>query len=144
MNKIRDIMSPAPPGTTPADSLAAAAKVMRDEGISSVLVLDRGKLRGMVTDRDIILRAVAEDRDPRTTPVSDICTQDLAVLSPDDDVTEATRIIHEHAENRVPVVEDGHLVGVLSLADLALWLGEWSSKRDAGVPGGCTTVRSCE
>jgi CBS domain-containing protein len=130
MRKIRDIMSPAPPGTTPAESVASAAKVMRDEGIGSLLVLDDGKLRGIVTDRDILLRAVAEDRDPRTTPVADICTQDLAVLSPDDDVTEATRVIQEHAVRRVPVVEDGLLVGVLSLADLALWLDQWSSMRD--------------
>ncbi len=129
MRKIRDIMSPAPQATTPAESLASAAKVMRDEGIGSLLVLDGGKLRGTVTDRDIVLRAVAEDRDPRTTPVGDICTEDLAVLSPDDDVTEATRIIHEHAVNRVPVVEDGQLVGVLSLADLALWLDQRSSMR---------------
>ena len=130
MRKIRDIMSPAPSGTTLDESVASAAKVMRDEGTGSVLVLDDGKLRGIVTDRDILLRAVAEDRDPRTTPVGDICTEDLAVLSPDDDVTEATRIIHENAVSRVPVVEDGHLVGVLSLADLALWLDQWSSMRD--------------
>jgi len=130
MRKIRDIMSPAPSAMAPAESVASAAKVMRDEGIGSLLVLDDGKLRGIVTDRDIALRAVAEDRDPRTTPVGDICTEDLAVLSPDDDVTEATRIIHEHAVNRVPVVEDGLLVGVLSLADLALWLDERSSRRD--------------
>lgn len=129
MRKIRDIMSPAPSATTPAESVASAAKVMREKGIDSLLVLDDGKLRGMVTDRDIVLRAVAEDRDPRTTPVGDICTEDLAVLSPDDDVTEATRIIHENALHRVPVVEDGLLVGVLSLADLALWLDQRSAGR---------------
>jgi CBS domain-containing protein len=73
-----------------------------------------------VTDRDIAIRVLAENRDPRTTCVGDIASGDLAVLGPDDDVDQAIRLVRERAVRRIPVVQDGAPVGVVSIGDLAL------------------------
>lgn len=128
--KIRDIMTPAPMGMTPVESVASAARIMRDAGIGTVLGLDEGEVRGIVTDRDIVIRALAEGRDAETTRVGDICSTDLLVLSPDDDVTAATRVMREHGVRRVPVIDNGTPAGVLSIGDLALWLDEGSALSD--------------
>jgi CBS domain-containing protein len=128
--KIRDIMAPLPVVMTPIESVASAARLMRDNAIGTVLVLDEGVLRGIVTDRDIVVRALADGRDPETTRVGDICSEELAVLSPDDDVTDAVLLIRENAVRRVPVVENGAPVGVVSMSDLALWQDEGSALAD--------------
>jgi CBS domain-containing protein len=72
------------------ESASAAAKAMKDRGTGTVLVVAGGRLDGLVTDRDITIRVLAENRDPLTTRLGDICTTDLAVLSPDDDVQKAS------------------------------------------------------
>ena len=87
--KMRDIMSPAPVSMAPTESPAAAARAMKEHGIGTVLVLADGELTGLVTDRDITVRVLAENRDPLTTRVGDICSTELAVLGPDDDVDQA-------------------------------------------------------
>lgn len=130
MTKVRDIMTPAPTGVTHVESVAAAARIMRDAGIGTVLVLDEGKVRGIVTDRDIVVRVLAEGGDAMATRVGDICSTDLFVLGPDDDVTEATRVMRENGVRRVPVVDNGTPVGVVSIGDLALWLDEGSALAD--------------
>ena len=117
---MRDIMSPAPVCMAPGESVSAAARAMRQHGIGTVLVLTDGRLSGLVTDRDITVRVLAEDRDPRTTTIGDICSAELVVLSPDDDVEQATRLIRERAVRRIPVLLDGTPVGVVSIGDLAL------------------------
>ena len=118
--KIRDIMSPAPVSLAPTESAATAARAMKDHRIGTVLILTDGKLSGLVTDRDITVRVLAENRDPLTTPVGDICSTELAVLGPDDDVDQATRLVRDHALRRIPVVQDGVPVGLVSIGDLAL------------------------
>lgn len=128
--KIRDIMAPVPVVMTHLENAAAAARLMRDDAVGSVLVLEDGRLCGIVTDRDIVVRAVAEGRDPEITRVSDICSKELVVLSPDDDLAEATRVIREHAVRRIPVVDNGIVVGVVSTGDLVLWMGEGSPLAD--------------
>jgi CBS domain-containing protein len=117
---MRDIMSPAPVCLPATEAVSAAAKAMKEHGIGTVLVLAGGRLDGIVTDRDIAVRVLAEDRDPRTTRVGDICSTDLAVLGPEDDGERATRLVRERAVRRIPVVQDGALVGVVSIGDLAL------------------------
>jgi CBS domain-containing protein len=102
------------------ESASAAARAMRDRGIGTVLVVAGGRLDGLVTDRDITIRVLAENRDPLTTRLGDICTTDLAVLSPDDDVQKAIRLVRERAVRRLPVIADGVPVGVVSIGDLAL------------------------
>jgi CBS domain-containing protein len=124
--KIRDVMAPLPVEMTSIESVASAARLMRDQAIGAVLVLENGQLRGIVTDRDIVVRTVAEGCDPETTRVGDICSEDLVVLSPDDEIAEAARVIREHAVRRVPVVDNGIPMGMVSMGDLALWEGDGS------------------
>jgi len=118
--KVRDIMSAAPVCLAPTESVSVAAKAMKERGIGTVLVVSGGRLDGLVTDRDIAIRVLAENRDPLTTRVGDICSSELAVLSPDDDVEYATRLVRERAVRRLPVIADGTPVGVVSIGDLAL------------------------
>lgn len=120
MRKMRDIMSPAPICMAPGESVFAAARAMKQYGIGTVLVLTDGKLSGLVTDRDITVRVLAENRDPLTTRIGDICSSELAVLGPDDDLEQATRLVRERAVRRIPVLADGIPVGVVSIGDLAL------------------------
>lgn len=120
MRKMRDIMSPAPVCMAPGESVSAAARAMKQHGIGAVLVLAEGRLSGLVTDRDITVRVLAENRDPQTTRIGDICSGELVALGPDDDVEQATRLVSEHAVRRIPVIENGIPVGVVSIGDLAL------------------------
>ena len=117
---MRDIMSAAPVCMAPGESAFAAARAMRRHATGTVLVLADGRLRGLVTDRDIAVRVLAENRDPRTTLIGDICGGELATLGPDDDLDEARRLVRERAVRRIPVLEDGAPVGVVSVGDLAL------------------------
>jgi CBS domain-containing protein len=125
--KVRDIMSSAPVCMAPGDSVSAAAKAMKQHGIGTVLVLTDGRLSGLVTDRDITVRVLAENRDPQITRVGDICGDELAMLSPDDDVEQARRLVRERAVRRIPVLADGTPVGVVSVGDLALEKGATSA-----------------
>jgi CBS domain-containing protein len=118
--KVRDVMSAPPVCMAATESASAAAKAMKDRGIGTVLVVAGGRLDGLVTDRDITIRVLAENRDPLATRLGDICTTDLAVLSPDDDVQKAIRLVRERAVRRLPVIADGVPVGVVSIGDLAL------------------------
>jgi CBS domain-containing protein len=118
--KMRDIMSPAPVSMAATEPVSAAAKAMKEHGIGTVLVMTDGRLSGLVTDRDIAVRMLAENRDPVTTSVGEICSTELAVLGPDDDVEQAGRLVRERAVRRIPIVQDGTPVGVVSLGDLAL------------------------
>ena len=118
--KMRDIMSTAPVCMAPGESVSAAAKAMKQHGIGTVLLLTDGNLSGLVTDRDITVRVLAENRDPLTTRIGDICSRELAVLGPDDDVQQAARLVRERAVRRSPVLQDGTPVGLVSIGDLAL------------------------
>jgi CBS domain-containing protein len=127
MRKLRDIMSPAPACMVPADTVSAAAKVMKERGISTVLVLSDGQLSGLLTGRDITVRVLAENRDPRTTRIGEICSTDVAGLGPDDHVDQAARLVRERAVRRIPVLQDGVPVGMVSIGDLALEKAESSA-----------------
>jgi CBS domain-containing protein len=118
--KMRDIMSPAPVSMAATEPVSAAARAMKEHGIGTVLIVTDGRLSGLVTDRDIAIRVLAENRDPATTCVGDICSTEVAVLGPDDDVDQASRLVRERAVRRIPIVQDGIPVGVVSIGDLAL------------------------
>ena len=120
MRKVRDIMSAAPVCMAPGESVSAAASAMKQHGIGTVLVLTDGRLSGLVTDRDITVRVLAENRDPRATRIGDICSGELVVLDPDDDLAQAARLVRDRAVRRMPVLRDGTPVGVVSIGDLAL------------------------
>jgi CBS domain-containing protein len=108
------------PRTVDAETtLTEAAKLMRDQEIGPVLVLEDGELRGILTDRDIVTRAISEGRDPNQTKAGEICSPSEWTLSPDDEINEATQLLREHKIRRAPVVKDNHPVGIISLGDLA-------------------------
>lgn len=105
----------------PTASLEEAARLMRDNDIGDVLVVDdNGSLFGIVTDRDIVVEAVAEGTHPSSTSVDQVCTHDPVSLGPDDAVAEAAKLMSDHAIRRLPVVDNGSLVGIVSLGDLAV------------------------
>jgi CBS domain-containing protein len=133
--KVREIMSAAPVCMAASESVSAAAKAMKERGIGTVLVLSGGRLAGLVTDRDIAIRVLAENRDPLTTRLDDICSGELAVLSPDDAVETATRIVRDRAVRRLPVMADGTPVGVVSIGDLALDKDERSALSQISASG---------
>lgn len=117
---LKDLMTPNPLTVSRDTPVDQAARSMRDEGIGDVIVTDGDALCGIVTDRDIVVRAIAEGRDPTTTTVGDICSSDLVTLSPDAGVDEAVTLMRERALRRLPIVENGRPVGVVSIGDLAM------------------------
>lgn len=117
---VREIMSPNPVTCPPTATIVDAAQIMRDRGIGDVLVERDGRLAGIVTDRDIIVRAVAENADLATTTLDRLCSSDLMTVSPTDDVETAITRMRERAVRRAPVVERGKAVGIVSLGDLAM------------------------
>lgn len=127
---LTDLMTPHPQTVSSDTPLVEAAKRMRDDGIGDVIVSDGDTLRGIVTDRDIVVRAVAEGLDPATTTCADICTSDLVTLSPDTSVEEAVTLMRERAVRRLPIVEDGRAVGIVSIGDLAIERDEDSALAD--------------
>jgi CBS domain-containing protein len=120
MRKVRDVMSAAPVCMPPGESVSAAARAMKQHGTGTVLVLTDGRFSGLVTDRDITVRVLAENRDPRATRIGDICSGELVVLDPDDDLARAAWLVRDRAVRRLPVLRDGTPVGVVSVGDLAL------------------------
>jgi len=103
----------------PHAPLAEAARLMRDEDIGAVIVEERDELVGLLTDRDIAIRAVADNRGAQETEVQEIASKDLQTLRPDDDIDAAVELMRKTAVRRAPVVEGGRVVGILSLGDLA-------------------------
>ena len=117
---LREIMTQKPVTLETRDTVTAAARSMRDGNIGDVVVLESGKVQGILTDRDIVVRALAEGRDPARTSVGDICSRELTTLSPTDTIEDAVKIMRDKAIRRLPVVEGGRPVGIVSLGDLAV------------------------
>ncbi|MGW6710270.1 CBS domain-containing protein [Streptomyces sp. NPDC054956] len=119
--RVHEVMTENPVTVERLTSLAEAARVMRDADIGDVLVVDEGRLRGILTDRDIVIRAIAESKHPGDTTVDAVCSTEPVTVRPDDGVDHAVALIRRHALRRLPVqTEDGELVGVVTLGDLAI------------------------
>jgi CBS domain-containing protein len=103
----------------PNATVADAAKVMAQEDVGPVPIVEDGRLVGIVTDRDIVVRVVAEGRDPNATTVKEIASTDLVTVSPGDDLDEALNLLAERQVRRLPVVEGDRLVGIVAQADVA-------------------------
>ncbi len=118
--EVRDLMNPSVVSIEPTSSAALAARLISRHNVGALPVCsgDR-RLRGVVTDRDIVLRCVAAEEDPAQTMVRDIMTRNCATVSPGDDCREASRVMSVQQVRRLPVVEDGKVVGMISLGDLA-------------------------
>lgn len=119
--KVRDVMTTRPRVVTLDTPVSEAAELMESEDIGAIPVLEGEELRGMVTDRDIVVRAVAKGKDPRGMPVREISSREIVTVKADENLSEALQLMAANQVRRLPVVdEDNRLVGVVSQADIAL------------------------
>jgi CBS domain-containing protein len=116
---VRHAMTPEPQTISPQMSAADAAGLMRSEDVGVIPVVEDGTLIGLVTDRDLVIRVVAERQDPTEIKVDDVLTRSPVTVSPDRRLSEARDLMAEHKVRRLPVMKGDELVGILSLGDLA-------------------------
>jgi CBS domain-containing protein len=119
MTLIKDVMTDKLRTCEPRTTVFEAARLMREEDVGPVPVVDGGRPVGVVTDRDIVLRVVAAGRDPSLTTVGEIASEELVTISPDRPLDEALQLMARHRVRRLPVVEDEKLVGIVAQADVA-------------------------
>jgi signal-transduction protein with cAMP-binding, CBS, and nucleotidyltransferase domain len=117
--KVRDVMTPGPIVVEYDQTIGETARIMRDWGVGAVLVVDQQVLRGLVTDRDLVVRAVAEANGPAAI-VGPLSTGNLIAVDADADAHAAGRLMRRNAVRRLPVLQDGQVAGIISLSDLAL------------------------
>ncbi|MGI5164791.1 CBS domain-containing protein [Spirillospora sp. CA-253888] len=129
-SKVKDIMTDSLATVSPQDDIVTVARKMRDEDVGAVLVTEGGTLRGLVTDRDLVVRGLAGGGDPAAKQVSGCASEATASVSPDDSLETAAKLMREHAVRRLPVVDDGRPVGIVSLGDLAMEKDEDSAVAD--------------
>ncbi|MEV3987639.1 CBS domain-containing protein [Streptomyces sp. NPDC049837] len=118
--KIREVMTADPLAVGPQTSVVEVARLMRDEDIGAVLVTEGGQLRGLVTDRDLVVRVLCRGGNAEDHSVADACSAEVVSVTPDDDIRRAVDLMRRHALRRLPVVEEGRPVGIVSLGDLAV------------------------
>ena len=117
---VRESMTSNPCSIDTDKTVAYAAKMMRDEDVGIAPIVEGDRLVGVLTDRDIAVRVVAEGRDPEQVKVTEVASRDVVTLDPQQDLDEALRLMARHQVRRLPVVEeDGRLVGVVAQADVA-------------------------
>jgi len=116
--KVQDAMTSDPVTIGRSDSVAAAARLMESADVGSVPVVEQGTPVGIVTDRDIAIRVVAQGKDPQQTQVGEIATDQPYYVHPDQDLDEALELMAYRKVRRLPVVDDGQLVGMLAQADV--------------------------
>ncbi len=119
MAQIRDVMTTNPTTVERSTNVLEAAKTMAGEDVGPLPVTDGGRLVGIVTDRDIVTRVLAEERDPQSTTVGDICSSDLITVTPEDDLDQALRKMASAQVRRLPVVEGDRIIGIVAQADVA-------------------------
>jgi CBS domain-containing protein len=116
--------------------LAEAARRMRDADIGDVIVTEDGTMCGVVTDRDIVVRAIAEGKDPQSATLGEICSHEVVTVSADDPVDRAIELMRERAVRRLPVVDGGSPVGIVSIGDLAIERDSDSALADISAASG--------
>jgi CBS domain-containing protein len=116
---IRDVMSSDPCAIDADQPVAYAAKMMKEEDVGLAPIVEGDRLVGTLTDRDIVVRVVAEGKDPQTVTAREVASTDLVTIEPEQDLDEALRLMASNQVRRLPVVEEGRLVGVLAQADVA-------------------------
>ena len=135
---VRDLMTANPVALPPDTPVRDAAEAMRENDIGDVLVVDGDRLRGIVTDRDIVVRGVADFDDLSTCSLGDVCSDQLLTVAPDDEAGVAIGRMREAAVRRVPVVEGDRPVGVLSIGDAAIDRDSSSALADISAEEGNT------
>ncbi|GAA0271337.1 CBS domain-containing protein [Actinomadura nitritigenes] len=128
--RVNEVMTPVPVAVSPDTTLVTVSDLMRRHGIGDVLVVHEGRLRGLVTDRDIVVRAVAVQKDVGATAVGDICSTNMITVAPEEDADEAVRLMRRHAVRRLPVVDGDRPIGMVSIGDLAVQRDERSALAD--------------
>jgi len=126
--KVRDTMTGSPRSIDASTSVVEAAQLMREGHIGSLPITADEQLVGMITDRDIAMRVVAEAADHTNTSVGDVSSRDLVTVEPDEDLDDALQLMARHQVRRLPVVENGRLVGIVAQADIALSENEKTAK----------------
>ena len=133
---VTDVMTRNPASIERGEPAAEAARLMAQGDMGEVVVLDNGTVVGVVTDRDIAVRLVAEEKDPRTPVVEIISDQELVTVPPDMPLTQAVGMMRLHSVRRLPVLEKGRAVGIISLGDLAIERDETSALADISAAEG--------
>jgi CBS domain-containing protein len=124
MRRIRQLMTVRPRTVKVGDTIVEAAKVMRGEDSGIAPIVDGDRLVGVLTDRDIVTRVIAAEKDPKVVKVEEIASLNLVTVDPDQDLEEALRLMAQHHVRRLPVVEeDGKLIGIIAHADVARHAG---------------------
>ncbi len=116
---VRDVMTSSPTTVTPQTSVVEAARLMEKEDVGPLPVVEDGSLVGIVTDRDLVVRVLAEGRDPESTTVGDVCSPQPVSVEPDADLSQALALLARHQVRRLPVAEGDRLVGIVAQADVA-------------------------
>jgi CBS domain-containing protein len=116
---VREAMTASPTAISSDATVVDAARAMTNENVGSLPVVDQQKLVGIVTDRDLVTNVLAKDLDPHNVPVSDVATENPVVVSPEEPLDTALQRMAKSQVRRLPVVEDGRLVGILAQADVA-------------------------
>ncbi|ART76221.1 CBS domain-containing protein [Sutcliffiella horikoshii] len=119
MQTVRDVMTTNVDFCTPLDNVFEVATKMKDLDVGAIPIVENGELLGMITDRDLVVRGIAE-KHPGSNPVTNVMSDHLVTIGPDTSIAEASHLMSEHQVRRLPVVENGHLVGIVSLGDLAV------------------------
>jgi CBS domain-containing protein len=117
--KVRELMTKQPAAVEPHATLGEVATLMKQEDCGSIPVVEGGRLIGIVTDRDIVVRGIAAGADPKTQRVNKIMSSDPVTVGPDDDITDAEKKMADRQIRRLPVVENGRLVGLIVTAQIA-------------------------
>ncbi|WP_405652193.1 CBS domain-containing protein [Streptomyces sp. RK9] len=118
--QVRDIMTGAPVAVAPLTSVREVARLMRDQDLGAVLVTEADELRGLVSDRDLVVRVLAEGADPDRTTAVGVCSEEVVTVGPDERLGLVVERMREHSVRRVPVVDGGRVVGIVALGDLAM------------------------
>jgi CBS domain-containing protein len=127
--KVHDVMTTRPRAVTPQTPLSEVAELMETDDVGAVPIVDGDRLVGIVTDRDIVVRAIAKGKDPRGMPAAEVSSRELVTVNPDDDLSDALELMARHQVRRLAVTaEDERLVGVVSQADVA----RHAKDKDAG------------
>jgi CBS domain-containing protein len=135
---IRDVLTPNPVVLDANATFVEAAKAMREAEVGDVLVSTDGMVCGIVTDRDVVIRGLAKGADPAVNRIGEICSQHVTFVSPNDTVDDAMRLMRERALRRLPVIDGGVAVGIVSLGDLAIQCHDGSVLADiSAAPANC-------
>jgi CBS domain-containing protein len=125
MTQVRELMTPDPEHLSADDTLVTAAQRMRDADVGSLPICDSdGQVTGILTDRDIVVKCIADGGDPSSATVGSIASEMVYTVGPDDQIENALSVMEDHQVRRLPIVENGKLVGMLAQADVARTMSE--------------------